>query len=291
MRVAVIVASTGRPQQLAELTSFLNAQTHTPCTVLYSVVNEDDLPERDALYSPSEVVFGSKGLCAQRNRGLTKVLGNCDAIAFLDDDYLPSKFMLEGISKFFEASPEYVGVTGVLLADGINSAGVSLDDAKKMIMDYDASPSPEYTVTKEKQGLYGCNMAYRASAISDERFDEKLALYGWQEDIDFAASLMKKGRLGKSAAFVGVHRGVKGGRTSGVKLGYSQIANPTYLIKKGTMTPYFGMRLMVRNFLANHAKALRPEPWVDRWGRVKGNWKAIFDVLRNKEDPRKVQQM
>jgi hypothetical protein len=32
-------------------------------------------------------------------------------------------------------------------------------------------------------------MAFRYQAIDGERFDENLPLYGWQEDVDFAAAL------------------------------------------------------------------------------------------------------
>ena len=66
------------------------------------------------------------------------------------------------------------------------------------------------------------------------RFDDNLPLYGWLEDIDFARSIAPYGRVVKSMLLRGVHLGVKRGRTSGVKLGYSQIANPLYMLRKGT---------------------------------------------------------
>ena len=69
------------------------------------------------------------------------------------------------------------------------------------------------------------------------RFDENLPLYGWLEDIDFARSIAPYGRVVKSMLLRGVHLGVKRGRTSGVKLGYSQIANPLYMLEKGHFVP------------------------------------------------------
>jgi hypothetical protein len=42
---------------------------------------------------------------------------------------------------------------------------------------------------------------------------------------------------------------------------------------------------------ANHLKALRPEPWIDRLARARGNWMALFDILRRREDPRRILEM
>jgi hypothetical protein len=67
--------------------------------------------------------------------------------------------------------------------------------------------------------------------------------------------------------------------------GYSQIANPLYLIRKGTMTAGEALPLMVKNVIKNHARALFPEPSVDRFGRCKGNWRALVDVLLRRDDP------
>jgi hypothetical protein len=53
-----------------------------------------------------------------------------------------------------------------------------------------------------------------------------------------------------------VHLGSKGGRVNGRRLGYSQVANMIYLIRKGTMPAGYGLKRMVCNILANHARAI-----------------------------------
>ena len=137
----------------------------------------------------------------------------------------------------------------------------------------------------EHIGLYGCNMSVRRSMLADTRFDERLVLYGWQEDIDFTARLRKYGRVVEMADMVGVHLGVKGGRTSGIRFGYSQVMNPTYLIRKGSMPRGFGLALMARNVCANAFRSLWPDPDVDRWGRLKGNLIGTFHVARGRIEP------
>jgi GT2 family glycosyltransferase len=64
---------------------------------------------------------------------------------------------------------------------------------------------------------------------NDVMFDERLPLYGWQEDVDLSRRLAAFGTVVKVPAARGVHLSVKLGRNSGVRLGYSQIANPLYL--------------------------------------------------------------
>jgi len=249
--VAVVIASTGRPLEIAQLLKHLAMQTYPAEKVVLSVVTTEDLPPQ--LQPAVSVIIGSKGLPSQRNRGLEAVLNSSDIIAFFDDDYLPSNNALEGIVRLFMVHSNVVGANGQLLADGINSAGIDYDEAVALVERHDALP-----------------------------------LYGWQEDIDFAAQLLPRGRLVKSAAFFGVHRGVKSARTSGLRLGYSQVVNPIYLSRKGTMRPAYAVRIICRNMLANHLRAWRPEPWIDRMGRLRGNWMAIGEVVTGRAHPGRI---
>jgi hypothetical protein len=181
------------------------------------------------------------------------------------------------------------GMTGHLIADGILGPGISDAEATALVEEYDALPfdEPARVLKDGLAGLYGCNMAYRLSAIGAQRFDERLPLYGWQEDVDFAARV-PGGRI-KTDAFAGVHRGIKSGReTSGARLGYSQIVNPWYLTLKGTLGWRTALRLALRNMAANHLKAMRPEPWINRIDRARGNWIGLADILRGRADPGRI---
>ncbi len=98
------------------------------------------------------------------------------------------------------------------------------------------------------------------------------------EDVDFCRRLAQFGRVVKDPALLGVHLGVKAGRTSGDRFGYSQIVNPVYLWRKGTLRWDRALGQMARNLAANLAGALKPEPWIDRRGRIRGNLKGLFDL-------------
>jgi hypothetical protein len=136
-------------------------------------------------------------------------------------------------------------------------------------------------------------MAFRLKPVIEHGilFDENLPLYGWQEDIDFSLRVMPYGRIVKSESLCGVHLGIKLGRTSGVRFGYSQIANPVYLIRKGSMSWRHANKLMWRNIAANIARSFFPEPWVDRKGRLKGNLLALIDIARGRDSPGRILQL
>lgn len=291
-RIAVVVSSTGRPECLAFLWNCLREQTLLANRVVFSVTGAEDLPDLDTDEDFPEVIMSEKGLPRQRNRGLEAVLSDSDYVAFFDDDYVPSKYALEGLVRAFECFPDANGLTGQLLSDGIGGPGVSLDDAASMVRTHDmnvirddCAVPPQ--ILRRLSGLYGCNMAYRTSAIGETRFDETLPLYGWQEDVDFSARV--SGLMLKTNALMGVHCGIKSGREKrGDMLGYSQIANPYYLWRKGSMTPCFALKLCTRNMLSNHLRAFWPEPWVDRRGRARGNWVALFDLLMGRSHPERI---
>jgi hypothetical protein len=46
--------------------------------------------------------------------------------------------------------------------------------------------------------------------------------------------------------------------------------------------------MIARNLVANAVRSLRPEPWVDRRGRLRGNVLAVADLVRGRLDPRRV---
>ena len=241
------------------------------------------------------VLVGDKGSSRQRNRatewlGARGKLTDDDAVAFLDDDFVPRADWLARAEAVLKADSATVGVTGVLLADGAALAGYDEKVAEQIIADNRAELPPgdwrmqPGTVSQ----VYGCNMAVRGSCVAQVPFDETLPLYGWLEDRDFSARLSRFGAMSRDAGLVGVHRGVKSGRVSGRKLGYSQVANPIYLAGKNSMDHRTAVTMFSKNIAANLLGSLRPEPFIDRRGRLRGNLDALFDMLRGSLHPGRV---
>jgi glycosyltransferase involved in cell wall biosynthesis len=282
MRVSVVVASVRRAEELGQLLEALARQTKAPYAIVLSVSEAADLPAD--IPCGVRVAMGPAGLPAQRNRGLELVQAECDIVVFYDDDFLPARDSLLKIASFFLDHPDLAGATGHVLADGINGPGLAYQEALDILAAYEANPKPP-SVIEDFLCAYGCNMVFRCASIGTSRFDENLPRYAWQEDMDFAGQLASAGKVIRTNDFAGVHRGVKKGRGNGVDLGFSQIINPVYLVRKGTMTLRKAVTLMSRNLIANHLKVFRAEPYVDRWGRLRGNWAGLLHLLQGKADP------
>lgn len=285
MRIAIAIATIGRQMILAEVIARLSRQTRPADRIIVVGASAEDLsvdPDTDV-----ECVIAPKGSCSQRNKALDMAQGDIDVIVFIDDDYIPTKGFLAGIETIMLENPDIVAASGDLIADGIRIGGISIAEADALIARYETNAPPPRSVRPET-GTYGCNMAFRLPAAPHVRFDERLPLYGWQEDVDFSAQYGRVGRVVITNMFTGVHLGATKARSPGKRLGYSQIVNNAYLWKKGTMRTKHAFVLAAKNFMSNMARSIRPEPWIDRRGRLRGNLLGLWDLLRGRADPRRI---
>lgn len=236
-----------------------------------------------------EMMKSPKGSCAQRNAIFRhEAASGTDYLVFLDDDFLVSDGYFSATKRLLGENDDIVLATGNVLADGATGPGYMPEDGMTILQT--APDAPDEAELEDIHSVYGCNMTMRLSAFDreEELFDEALPLYGWLEDMDFSARARKRGRVVRSRTLQGVHLGTKVGRTPGVRLGYSQIANPLYLLQKGSIGRSRAFRLMTRNVLANLAGSFFPPEWIDRRGRLKGNFTALRDVLRKQNSPSRI---
>ena len=284
LRIAVGIATKGRPALLAATLQQLARQTRAPDRLLLCPAGAADLPSD--LPSACQVVWGPVGLPAQRN-AILDALDGIDIVVFFDDDFFPQPDYLAQVERLMRQRPRAVIVRGELVADGIHGAGYSVDEALALLQ---GDAGPAQVRVRPTYGAYGCNFAVRMDAVRAHglRFDEALPLYGWQEDIDFSRQAAVHGEVLWANTWRGVHLGTKQGRTSGLRFGYSQVANPVYLVRKGTMSGAYARRLMLGNLASNLLRSAWPEAHVDRRGRLRGNLWALADWLRGRAHPGRI---
>jgi GT2 family glycosyltransferase len=287
--LAVLIATFGRAQIVADLVRSLEAQTRPPDRVICVGATPADVAEIEQGPMISTVV-GRRGSAHQRNDALELGGALFDTIVFFDDDFVPSRFWLERAEQLFATFPEFACLTGNVLADGNRTAGVPCEEARAIVERRDANPFRDFSIDPGASP-YGCNMAFRGSAIRDMRFDERLPLYAWLEDKDFGERVRARGAAGKAALLWGVHMGAKNGKTPGVRLGYSQVANAVYLARKGTVGVSFALRLVAGNIASNLSRSVRPEAWIDRRGRLRGNVIALADAAIGRLAPERVVEL
>jgi GT2 family glycosyltransferase len=291
MKIAIAIATAGRRDGLSETINFLRRQTRAPDALYVCPAGDNDLDSAclEGFPSPTHVVRGERGLPAQRNT-IMRAATHMDVLFFIDDDYIPDPLLLSELEALFVNQPNMVIATGDVIADGINGPGIDFTQATALIDALKALPREKL---KPVFNGYGCNMAIRMKPVRAHglEFDENLPLYGWWEDVDFSRRLSPFGDVLYSNRLRGVHMGSKSGRTPGKKLGYSQVMNIVYMMKKGSIPFDVGFVRISRNVIANLVRMMMPEPWVDRRGRLLGNVLAFMDAFVGRIDPKKILKM
>ncbi|MFZ5890680.1 MAG: glycosyltransferase family 2 protein [Myxococcota bacterium] len=287
LNVVVGIATAGRREQLALTLRVLARQRQKPERVLVCPAAPEDFDDSQAndLPFPVQIVTGPRGLCAQRN-AILRACRDADLLFLFDDDFYPACDYIEQAVALFATQPDVVMATHHPKLDGATSSGITHDEALVAVERFDRSVTLARTLRNTYAG-YGCNMVVRLAPVRqhDLWFDENLPLYSWLEDVDFSRRLSPYGRIVVDTSLRGVHLGTKRGRTSGVRLGYSQIANPLYMLQKGSLSLPYALRQMARNLAKNSVRALWPEPWVDRVGRCRGNVIALRHLLTGQLHP------
>jgi GT2 family glycosyltransferase len=300
MDAFVIIATKGRAEESCRLLLSLSNQTIKPKGVIFVGTEPADLEGLKEAPAFAEIdcrlyIADRAGSSVQRNIGLNRALADWAQsgpwfAAFFDDDFRPADDWLEQVRNVFLAEENVVGVTGQVIADGIHGAGISEDEAVAYL-EGRLPPRRSWAqgnAPRLVSSVYGCNMAFRNVVAREVRFDEQLPLYAWQEDRDYTGQAGAYGDVIYHPAPKGVHLGVKRGRTSGVRMGYSQIANPIYLMRKGTMQARHCWRFLWRAVVANMVKSIRNDPYVDYRGRLSGNIAALTSMIKGKLHPSRI---
>lgn len=287
LTAAVVLASAGRPDLLADALRTVADQEGVEFTTVVSVPDEASLPADRTLLDHVVVVTGTRGLAAQRNAGISALDPMTQVVAFFDDDAVLREDWMAVAVDFFAHHPDVVGLTGRPLLDGAVSGEISVDETRAAIA---ASASDDASgVWKQHEELYGCNFAIRLDRIGNERFDERLPLYSWLEDHDLARRLLRYGRLAKVDDCVMVHRAAaSGGRQNHLRLGYSQVMNPVYLWRKGSFSLVRAVDHLGRRVAKNLVLSLLGPDRARRRTRLRGNVMATRDVARMRITPERI---
>ncbi len=291
LKIAIGIPTSGRAAVLLETLKELSKQTLKPERVVVCYTKDEDVADIPfAALGVEAIRSHAAGLPLQRNIIIDRT-ADCDVLVFFDDDFLAMPDYLEVLHRLFMERPDVVVATGNVIADGICGPGLSVAEGRRLLAE---APATVPDMLWPVENGYGCNMAVRSDLLRRHniRFDERLPFYGWQEDADLCCRLNAYGRNVGVAAARGVHLGVKVGRSSGLRLGYSQIANPIYIARK---TPFYTWRRALgqigRNVVSNILRSPRPEPYVDRRGRLRGNLLAVRDFFIGRMAPERVREL
>ena len=295
LTLAVGIPTRGRAAILKETLADLARQTRVPDAIFVVYYEPSDVGDVPKLFPHVRFIQGrgTGGSCSQRNHLLDAAGDNFDLIFIQDDDFFAHTEYLERTLEAFQRDPGVVGATGILLHNGATGPGHTVEFARGVLGGIAALPTYNEKPPYKAFNTDGCNMAFRLAVVRKHRvrFDEAMPGYAWYEDIDFSRRLLPYGRLVWVPGAQGIHLGAKVGKTSGVRYGYSQVANPIYLWQKGNYPLYNMVESIAKNLLANTAKSLAPEPYIDRRGRLGGNLRGFRDLLMGRLHPERILQL
>ena len=106
------------------------------------------------------------------------------------------------------------------------------------------------------RGRYGCKHVDARRDVGDQRFDERLVLYGGRR-LDFTSRVEAPAGSSAAASWSACISGSKSA-ASAEWPGLFAGVNPVYLVRKGTMPLRFACQLVGRNLAANGCEAFGP---------------------------------
>ncbi len=291
-RLAVGIPTRKRPAILPETLKDLSRQTRQPDAVFVAYFEPSDVGNAPELFPHVRFiqVTGPEGSCAQRNFLLDAAGDAFDLILITDDDCYLQRHYIERTEQVFAADPTVVGTTGNILKNGATGPGYSVAFAQDLLRGIPEVPTLGEQPPVPTFNTDGCNMAFRMEVLRGHhiRFDENMPGYAWYEDIDFSRRFLPYGRLVLVPCAQAVHLGAKVGKTPGVRSGYSQVANPVFIARKKLVPWSFAWERLLKNFAANLVRSLKPEPYADRRGRLRGNLLAFRDWVQGRLQPDRI---
>ncbi len=270
MKISLVICTYMRPDSVTNLLQSVNSQLKKPDEVII-VDGSTNTETRDALQNfnfsfPFSYFLVDKEvrvLTKQRNFGVSKVSGDSEIVAFLDDDVILHPKYFQEIARSFSEHPDAIGVGGLdVRENGYFKLveGQKLSKYSHYTFDGYATPEPlRFKVrrffglisdlppdiippfshgrsghppsgkTYEVEHLIGLSMAYKRSVFDHIRFSPYFEGYGLYEDFDFSLRSMAFGKLYLNTKATLEHFHAPAGRPNFFKYGQMVVTNGWYV--------------------------------------------------------------
>jgi GT2 family glycosyltransferase len=227
-RIAVVIATYGRPNSLTKVLEGLRAQTLAPDRIVIVDATPNAILQKPPYLQSIDglkidyLVSRIGSLPAQKNLGIDFLMKNWagDFIQILDDDTKPREDFIEHLADFLNRNPGFVGASGLCMSDDdeyatsvwVEKTGwekvkqncfrvFGLDSRRPGIVTrggVGTFTDPNIEVT-ETQWLHGTSM-WRFALFSDQMYDPSLLGSALCEDLDFSIRALRKGKLATISA-------------------------------------------------------------------------------------------
>ncbi|MGC2064310.1 MAG: glycosyltransferase [Thermodesulfovibrionales bacterium] len=247
-RIAFVVATKDRPDDLRRMLKSLSEQSYLPEQVVIvdsSVESADGLTREFAALNILYIKHNRASASMQRNVGIHAVDPKIDLIGFLDDDIELDPGAMECMIKFWNNAPENIGGCAFNLKNyepsGENwlkqlivTRWLGLYSREKGVVLPSGWQTMIGTITEDifVQWLSSTASVWRSSLFKEFLFDEFFDGYSYLEDLDFSYGVGKKYRLVVVADAKYNHYPLRSGRVNAYLFGKIEVVNRLYFVNK-----------------------------------------------------------
>lgn len=292
-RIALVIPTKDRPDDLRRMLASLAAQTRRPDQVVVVDGSEPAVREvvDECVSLPIEYVrVFPPSLARQRNAGMQRLTRDITLAGYLDDDIVLEADAVLRMLEFWERAGDDIGGAAFTITNNPQPGALSLKQmfsidhahpGRVLPSGFASSITPQ-TADLETEWLYGGATVWRRSVIESYPYDEWFVGTGYMEDIDFSYTVGARYRLLVVAAARLAHysRPVRADRQR--LLGKWQIVNRMHVVRKhrarGLSVPA-AWRASFGLFLLNLAAAIvrrRRDPWNRALGNAAGIVSELF---------------
>lgn len=296
-RVAFVVPTKDRPEDLRKLLASIAAQTRMPDQVIVvdgsnpSVRNVcDEFPGVSIDY----VRLVPPSLARQRNAGMQRLRDGITHAGYLDDDIVLEPDAIEQMARFWERAAEDVGGVGFNIVNRPRIRGMWLkrlfliedDEPGRMLRSGCASSFFVQEGDLETDWLSGGATVWRREVIDRFAYDDWFTGTGLLEDVDYSYNVHGAWRLAVAGAARLAHYSRPIRPESQFLLGKWQVVNRMYIVRKyrdrGLSAPLAWWASLGQLALHLGAAALRLDAQI--WNRAKGNLAGMVSELAGRRE-------
>jgi hypothetical protein len=243
----IVIPTRNRIKELTNTLNFLESNKFFFKKIV--IVDSSNLEIKDQIkkkvkkYSANiELVNSKASTCIQRNVGFN-FIKKSKYIMFLDDDNIFYSDAFYKMQNFLNNNKDFVGVAFNQIYKETknildcfkknyitNKIGIYCLDNGELSDSGWQSRFVNFENDKIVQWLPTRAVIYRSSEIKKSRFDKKLGIYGYLEDLDFSLQLKKRGKLMVCSDAKYTHN--QSITRPGFQFGKKELRNRYYIVKK-----------------------------------------------------------
>jgi len=247
-KIAFVVATKDRPEELRRLWRSLRAQSRVPDEVVVVDASERPAPPLGPEGAPPllrHIRTAAASATRQRNLGLDAVRADAGLVGFLDDDVVLEGDAVEEMLRFFDTASPGVGGAAFNMANhpplewpflkrtrlaatlGLyagRGGSVTASGFQTMIGPVEKTEWTDW--------LPSGASVWRREVLRRFRFDEWFDGYSYLEDLDFSYRVGRTSKLAVVVAARYLHLQAPGGRGGGYAFGVREVLNRSYFVRK-----------------------------------------------------------